>query len=81
MAIAFQVLVSLVSIQVTVALSVKFKHLVAETSTDFETFLESLLGLKLVFLNLSLLFTDFSHLEAEIASLRLYDLYRSRLLF
>lgn len=72
MAIAFQVLVRLVPVQVTIPLSVELEHLVAERPTDVETLLERLLCLQLVFLDPSLLFTDLSHLEAEIACLILH---------
>ena len=62
MASAVQVLIRFVTVQVTVALGVELEHLVAYRSAYLETFLEGLLGLKLVFLDLGLLFSHLSHL-------------------
>jgi hypothetical protein len=75
MAIAPQILISLVAVQVTVALCVELEHFVSQSTTYIETFLESFLGLKLVFLDLCLLSADLSHLQTEVTTLSLYDLH------
>ena len=62
MASAIQVLIRLVTVQVTVALGVELEHLVAYGTAHLETFLEGLLGLKLVFLDFGLLLAYLSHL-------------------
>ena len=62
MASALQILIRLITVQVTVALGVELEHLVAYGSTHLETFLEGLLGLKLVFLDFGLLLANLSHL-------------------
>ena len=67
MASALQVLIRLITVQVTVPLGVELKHLVTYGPTHLETFLEGLLGLKLVFLDLGLLLAYLSHLQAEFS--------------
>ena len=67
MASALQVLIRLITVQVTVPLGVELKHLVAYGPAHLKTFLEGLLGLQLVFLDLGLLLSYLSHLQAEVS--------------
>jgi len=62
MASALQVLIRLVTVQVTVALGMELEHLVAYGPAHLETFLEGLLGLELVLLDFGLLLAYLPHL-------------------
>ena len=62
MASTLQVLIRLVTVQVTVALGMELEHLVAYGPAHLETFLEGLLGLELVFLDFGLLLAYLPHL-------------------
>ena len=78
MTITLQVLIRFVTVQVTIALGMELEHLVTQASTNLETFLEGLFGLKLIFLDLGLLGADLSHLETKITSLSLHELHARR---
>ncbi len=59
---ATEILICLVSVQMSITESLELKHSVAERTAHAKTLLEGLLSFQLVFLYSGILFTDLPHL-------------------